>query len=96
MAERCYPGNIEIVNLQQFLPLAEIAVKICTITEKKIKNPTKTPILENNSAYHSKKLGNIKKNGCCIAEIRLFTGKNGFRTPVKKLEKWKNFLTNQL
>ena len=96
MAERRYPGNIEIVNLQQFLPLAEIAVKICTITEKIQKNPTKTPILENNSAYHSKKLGNIKKNGCCIAEIRLFTGKNGFQDPVKKLEKWKNFLTNQL
>ena len=84
MAERRYPGNIEI------------AVKICTITEKKTKNPTKTPISENNSAYNSKKLGNIKKNGCCIAEIRLFTGKNSFRAPVKKLEKWKNFLTNQL
>ena len=61
MAERCYPGNIEIVNLQQFLSLAEIAVKICTITEKKTKNPTKTPILENNSTYHSKKLGIIKR-----------------------------------
>ena len=41
MAERRYPGNIEIVSVQQFLPLAEIAVKICIITEKRQKNPTK-------------------------------------------------------